>query len=178
MKPVTLTGIFTHEKEIQVEKMDRGEKGVQIITPFYTHIGPEGKPCAILVNRGWVPKDYASQRKHIATAGSKISGVLYQGEAKTKYSQPNSPTIRHFKTVTPYDFALIDQLPNVEEASQFMLHQVDFEEDRKQVLPTIPTANDLTKFDISPERHAAYENLWRMLSYAGVVANTAVWLCI
>ena len=54
-KPVTLKGIFDHQKEIQVNKQYRGEKGVQIITPFYTHLDGQGKACAILVNRGWVP---------------------------------------------------------------------------------------------------------------------------
>jgi cytochrome oxidase assembly protein ShyY1 len=176
MKPVTLTGVFSHEKEIQVQKMYRGEKGVQIITPFYTHIGKDGKPCAILVNRGWVPFDYKNQRKHIVNGSGTISGVLYQGDAKTKYSVPNSPSIQEFKNVTPYDFAVMDQLSNYEEASEFMLHMIDFEEDRKQILPSIPAASDLAKFQISPERHSAYENMWRLVSYAGVVANTAVWL--
>jgi cytochrome oxidase assembly protein ShyY1 len=73
--------------------MYRGEKGVQIITPFYTHIGKDGKPAAILVNRGWVPNDYKNQRKHIVNGSGTITGVLYQGDAKTKYSKPNSPTI-------------------------------------------------------------------------------------
>ncbi len=57
-----------------------------------------------------------------------------------------------------------------------MLHQVDFEEDRRQVLPSIPSVADLTKFQTSAARHAAYESLWRMVAFAGVVANTAVWL--
>ena len=78
--------------------------------------------------------------------------------------------------MTPYDFAVMDQLSNYEEASEFMLHMIDFEEDRKQILPSIPAASDLSKFQISPERHSAYENMWRLVSYAGVVANTAVWL--
>ena len=39
MKPVTLNGMFDHTREFQVAKTYRGEKGVQIITPFYTHLG-------------------------------------------------------------------------------------------------------------------------------------------
>lgn len=57
MKPVMLRGMFDNTREIQVEKFYRGEKGVQIITPFYTHLDANGKECAILVNRGWVPYD-------------------------------------------------------------------------------------------------------------------------
>ncbi len=93
MKPVRVEGFFQHDKEIQVEKMYRGERGVQIVTPFYTHIGPNGKPAAILVNRGWVPHDYKHQRKHLASSSGTVTGVLYQGDAKTRKSKPNSPTI-------------------------------------------------------------------------------------
>ena len=57
-----------------------------------------------------------------AHVAGKVSGVLYRGDAKTKYSIPNSPTVQHFKNVTPYDFAVISQLPNYEEASKFMLN--------------------------------------------------------
>jgi cytochrome oxidase assembly protein ShyY1 len=54
-KKVKLRGIFDHSKEIQVEKLRNGEKGVEIITPFYTHLNELGEECGILINRGWVP---------------------------------------------------------------------------------------------------------------------------
>ena len=38
MKPVKVTGVFDNSKEIQVIKNQAGEKGVQIITPLYTHL--------------------------------------------------------------------------------------------------------------------------------------------
>jgi cytochrome oxidase assembly protein ShyY1 len=41
--------------EIQVENLRNGEKGVEIITPFYTHLNELGEECGILINRGWVP---------------------------------------------------------------------------------------------------------------------------
>ena len=43
MKPVQLRGIFDHNREIQVQKEKNGEKGVDIITPFYTHLDAQGK---------------------------------------------------------------------------------------------------------------------------------------
>lgn len=176
MKPVVVRGIFDHTREFMVKKMYRGEKGVQIITPFYTHLNAEGKEQAILVNRGWVPEDLKDQHMHQQRSAGKITGVLYRGDAKTKYSLPNDPTIGNYRNVTPYDFATVAQLPNGEEASQFMLHQVDMDEEKRQLLPTCPTISDLTSFRISPERHAAYESLWRAMTFVGVVANTAVWL--
>ena len=55
-------------------------------------------------------------------AGSgEVIGVLYRGDAKTKYSQPNDPTVANYTSVNPYDFAVISQLSNRAEASQFML---------------------------------------------------------
>ena len=93
-KPVTLKGIFDHQKEFQIEKQYRGERGVQIITPFYTHLDAQGKENAILVNRGWVPYDLKDLRMHTAGhVAGKISGVLYRGDAQHKYSTPNSPTV-------------------------------------------------------------------------------------
>ena len=37
-KPVTITGYVDHDREIHVQKYKNGEKGVEVITPFYTHI--------------------------------------------------------------------------------------------------------------------------------------------
>ena len=76
----------------------------------------------------------------------------------------------------PSDFALLTQLPNEEEAGKVMLHMVDFNDGARQMLPTVPTAGDLTQWPISADRHQAYENLWRGLTYVGVLANTAMWL--
>ena len=147
------------------------------MTPFYTHMGADNKEHAILVNRGWVPLDLKDQRMHQAgMVSGKLSGVLYQGDLKHKYSTVNNPSIQHYANVTPYDFALISQLANQEEASQMMLHQIDFDANKRQLLPTVPTVEELTHFRISAERHAAYEGLWRMVTFAGIFANTAVWL--
>jgi len=56
-KKVKVRGIFDFTKEFQVEKTKNGEKGVQIITPFLTHLNEKDEECGILVNRGWVPED-------------------------------------------------------------------------------------------------------------------------
>ena len=75
------------------------------------------------MNRGWVPYDFKDMKFHYNNAVSgKIFGVLYRGDAQTKYSKPNSPTIDKYEVVNPYDCSLLMQLPNKEEASQFMLY--------------------------------------------------------
>ena len=80
------------------------------------------------------------------------------------------------QSVRPNEIALLAQTPNEEEASQFMLHMIDFDKDKRQIHPTVPTPNELTQFTISPERHAAYEMFWRGIAFGGVLANTALWL--
>ena len=57
MKPVILRGFLDHNKEIKIDKEHNGEKGVDVVTPFYTHLDKNEEPCAILVNRGFLPKD-------------------------------------------------------------------------------------------------------------------------
>ncbi len=51
-------------REVKVEKMLKGEKGMDIITPFYTHLNEKGEECGILVNRGWVPLDLHEMKMH------------------------------------------------------------------------------------------------------------------
>jgi cytochrome oxidase assembly protein ShyY1 len=139
MKLVKIKGIFDHSKEIQVDKEKDGEKGVEVITPFYTHLNEKGDECGILVNRGWLPDDFKNVKMHYTgiTSGS-ITGVLYRGDTKTKYSLTNEPTIQRYTQVHPYDFSLLSQMPNLEEASQFMLQQVDLDPNTRQILPNLP----------------------------------------
>jgi cytochrome oxidase assembly protein ShyY1 len=108
MMPVRVRGIFDHSKEIMVNKVRKGEKGADVVTPFYTHLDKNKRPCAILVNRGWVPYDLLHQRMHQKQSTGVLYGILYPGDAKNKWSLPNSPTIEDFNIVTPADFALID----------------------------------------------------------------------
>lgn len=177
MKIVKVRGIFDHTSEIAVEKNLNGEKGFDVITPFYTHLNEKGDECGLLVNRGWVPKDlYSTKNHYTGIVSGEITGLLYRGDNETKYSKPNEPTLHRYTTVRPRDFALITKMNNREEASQFMLKQIDTNEDTRQILPTIPTKNELTQFKISPERHEAYATMWKYLTFVGVFANTALWL--
>lgn len=121
-KKVKVRGIFDFGREFQVDKMKNGEKGADIITPFFTHLNEQEQQCGILVNRGWVPEDLRHQRLHYQSVQhGEIVGLLYRGDAPTKYSETNQPLNKIFTRVVPYDFALIGQFPNREEASQFML---------------------------------------------------------
>jgi hypothetical protein len=65
---------------------------------------------------------------------------------------------------------------NFDESSQMMLHMIDTDAEKRQILPTIPTTEELTSFRVSSERHGAYELMWKAISFAGVLGNTAMWL--
>ena len=108
MKPVQVKGIFDHSREMKISKERNGEKGVDVVTPFYTHLGADNKEQAILVNRGWLPHDLKDQRLHYQpqTMGA-IQGILYRGDCETKYSKKNSPTHGQYSRVVPAEISLI-----------------------------------------------------------------------
>ena len=159
-----------------VEKFKDNERGVEAIAPMWTHLDKDGQPCGILVNRGWIPWDLKDFRQDHLVNRSVIRGVLYQGDEKTKYSKDNNPTAGFYRAVYPEELAVMCKLPNEAEASKIMLRAVDFDEANPTAMPDVPNKTTLTTFGISSARHEAYEHLWDWATYAGVLANTAVWL--
>ena len=117
MKPVTLNGYLDHSKEFKVQKTHNGELGYEVVTPFYTHLNENDEPCAIFVNRGWLPKDLHKFRFDRNQEEARVRGILYRGDAKTKYSEPNSPFNNDYTNVWPEQFSVITRLANQEEAS-------------------------------------------------------------
>lgn len=91
MKPVTLKGHFDHNKEYRVTKMHKGERGYEIVTPFYTHLNDKDEPCAILVSRGWLSGDLDRFRLHYFGDNNNVTGTLYRGDNQNKYSKSNNP---------------------------------------------------------------------------------------
>jgi len=57
MKPVKINGFLDFDRDVHVLKWKDGEKGVEVITPMYTHLNKDEEACGILVNRGWLPWD-------------------------------------------------------------------------------------------------------------------------
>ena len=177
MKPVRVRGMFDHTKEIRVEKMYQGEKGMDIVTPFFTHLNEKGDECGIFVNRGWVPLDLVDHKNHYTSpVAGEVIGLLYRGDNETKYTVANEPTIMRYTSVNPKDFALIAQMKNKLESGQFMLKQIDHDDDHRQILPSCPSKAELITWRIPSERHEAYATLWKYLTFVGVFANTALWL--
>ena len=115
-------------------------------------------------------------KHHNAQEITNVSGVLYRGDEQTKYSRPNKPFLSSYRSVIPRELAVVNQLPNEEEASQFMLKSLDFDENARSIHPTCQSPSELQQHIISPERHNAYEGMWNSLAWLGCVANTAMWL--
>ena len=91
MVPVKITGYPDHHNEVKVARNRNGEKGFDVITPFYTHNNEKDEPCAILVNRGWLPADLHDYRYDKEPDRMEARGVLYRGDPKNKYSKANVP---------------------------------------------------------------------------------------
>jgi hypothetical protein len=56
-------------------------------------------------------------RMHLnGTTSGTVTGILYRGDAKNKYTKPNEPTIHRYTRVDPSDLSLISKFNNLEEA--------------------------------------------------------------
>lgn len=86
--------------------------------------------------------------------------------------------MNEYWSVRPDELAVAMNLKNEEEATQFMVKAVDFNEEARTPMPDVVSPTELQKFGIPAERHEAYEKMWNSMIYFGVVANTWVWLCM
>ena len=92
MKPILLKGYLDLDKQIYVEKQKDHERGYEAIAPFYTHLDKNDKPCGILVNRGWVPRDLKNLGIEKGNANLyTVQGVLYRGDPVTRETKNNIP---------------------------------------------------------------------------------------
>ena len=80
-----------------------------------------------MVNRGWLRWDLKDYRYDRDAQSVNVSGILYRGDAGTKYSKPNVPGHNWYESVNPAEMALICQLGNAGEAGEFMLKEVDLD---------------------------------------------------
>ena len=83
---VKIKGVLDLEKEFRVKAKHRGEEGFFIVNPLYTHVNENKEPCGIMVNRGFLNKDFKQviEHKQVSNDGY-FEGVLYTGDKLTKY---------------------------------------------------------------------------------------------
>ncbi|KAK1758532.1 cytochrome oxidase assembly protein shy1 [Echria macrotheca] len=89
---VYATGRFRHDKEMLIGPRVRdGEQGYMVITPLER----DGDPGAtVLVNRGWISKDLADQKKRpesLPTGEVRVEGMLREPWKKNMFTPENRP---------------------------------------------------------------------------------------
>lgn len=111
------------------------------------------------------------------TSNVTITGVFYLGDVQNKYSKRNEMTYNKFFNVLPFDLAVFGRMPNYKEgADKVMFKQVDMDETLRNVYPSPPQSEELLHFEIEPERHDAYSQLWNIFTFLNIVANSVLWL--
>jgi len=175
---VKIKGLMDFDNEVRVDTVYKGEKGQIICTPLYTHVNENKEACGIMVNRGFLTKDFDTFQKHrFADSNGYFEGIIYTGDKMSKYDMaPNTPISNSWSKVIPYDLALHSHLKNREDSGVAMLMLVEFDENMQQPQPSAPTVNELMKWKNMPERHTAYQVFWKYATYLNLFANTMFWL--
>lgn len=178
-KPFELIGVFDHSREIRVNKLKDGDEGYQIITPFYCYTDESGEPQALLVDRGWVPKDFLETFRHRSGAQGSLTirGLIYKTEGVNKYTEKeNQINLEKFYTINPVEISTFLLLPNKNITSKFLVKQIELNPNVKTSFPKILNIEDLTNFKISKETNRSYLNLWVGLTFVNIFSNMFVWL--
>ncbi|KAI9143419.1 SURF1 family-domain-containing protein [Paraphysoderma sedebokerense] len=81
-----LTGRYLYDFEVMIQPRTRdGQVGSFVVTPFLTQDGN-----LVLVNRGWVPKNWDHQEDR-SDRIVEIEAVLRSNETKSMFTPPNNP---------------------------------------------------------------------------------------
>ena len=72
-----------------------------------------------------------------------MKGILYRGDPKTKYDQSNTPYMQKYYSARAEELAMVGNLPNEEESSQFMLKVLDFDEANRTPMPDVTSPSEL-----------------------------------
>ncbi|SPN99775.1 related to SURF1 protein [Cephalotrichum gorgonifer] len=85
------TGRFRHDKEMLIgPRMRDGEQGYEVVTPLER----EGDGTTILVNRGWIAKEFKDQKTRkdsLPTGEVHVEGLLRQPWKKNMFTPDNRP---------------------------------------------------------------------------------------
>lgn len=189
-RPYKLKGKFDHSKEVLIQRTRDGiffsfktcflgEPGFIVVTPFYCYKDQNNKDYPLLVDRGWIPHDFANQNEHKVNAKGQllINGILYRGDKANQYTKETIQDKR-FVTINPEELSNYLELPNKEIAKQALIKQIEFENVNKTNLPRVISKEDLMNWTITPEKHQAYYRFWMTATILNVLSNIYVWVFI
>ena len=85
-KPVSLKGIFDHDNENLIQRTVGGERGYEVLTPFYTGVDKQGELQGIIVNRGRIPFDYRNSKMHLTPPNEEqvVEALIFYTEGPLK----------------------------------------------------------------------------------------------
>ena len=148
------------------------------MNPLYTHVNDKKEACGIMVNRGFMSKDFEHLRyERLVDNNGYFEGIIYTGDKMTKYDMaPNTPQYGDWSKAIPSHLALHSHLKNREDSGVAMLMLVDFDDYHKHMIPDAPSKEDLVQWKNPPERHYAYQLFWKYTTYLNLFANTMFWL--
>ena len=95
-----------------------------------------------MVNRGWMPHDLKHFRYDREKPQTTFTGVLYRGDAATKYSKENVVAHDWYENANPAQMSHICQLGNPE-SGDFMLKAVDLDPAARTPMPDVDSPDDL-----------------------------------
>lgn len=175
---VKIKGILDLDNTIQIEANRNGEKGYYIVNPLYTHVNDKKEACGIMVNRGFMSKDFELMlHERMVDSDGYFEGIIYTGDKMTKYDwAPNTPASGQWTKAIPSHLALQSGLKNREDSGLAMLMLVEFDDYHKNIIPDAPSKDDLVQWKNPPERHLAYQLFWKYTTYLNLFANTMFWL--
>ncbi|KAH8601952.1 COX1 assembly protein-like protein Shy1 [Bisporella sp. PMI_857] len=93
---VYATGHLRHDQEMLIgPRLHDGKDGYLVITPLER----EGKGTTVLVNRGWIPKEFKDHKKRpdgLPTGVVTVEGLLREPWKKNMFTPANSPSTKEF----------------------------------------------------------------------------------
>jgi cytochrome oxidase assembly protein ShyY1 len=132
----------------------------------------------VLVNRGWIPKDFKETKHHWAgfTGDIKIIGVLYKGDNSFKYSQDNDIKNEKWNNSNPEFIAAYLRLKNRDVSSKFIVRQIEYDVTTKTPFPRIFNVGEATNWQVSVDNHNQVAKVWKYATYLNVFSNLFFWL--
>lgn len=151
--------------------MSSSPQGYFVITPMELQ---SQQKRVVLVNRGWVPLNYArenlSWKRPIDTVN--IVGTVSSMEQPPKWIAPPSTSSKTPKQFLWMERAAMEKITNTTSQDPLFITEIETDNEEKQksiTFPVKPKADTVGEFKVLPPTHAAYAFTWFGLSGAGVL---------
>lgn len=156
-----IAGELLYGKEIAISsRTHNGQIGVHIVTPLRLDDG-----TAILVNRGWAPKDYAPGER--SDNAEHVTGYLRSIEKPNMFVPANIPAKNEWYAINAPEISNALHIPNIRPIMLYEMETQNTRTSQKQyplALNTAPRPND---------NHLQYALFWFSMA---VILTTIFWL--